>query len=293
MISKETQLRSLALIKYVHQLGVAQSKKPAPFSAIALLHLHDSVEWFLRLACESKGVTVPKDFMSYWDALDKAGAAVTMKPSMEKLNRARVDFKHYGLQPSDIDEFRSLTRAFLEENTHSLFGIEYATVSLIDLIEDEEVHGLLKKGIALFAEGKREISSEKIAVAHSLLGRLHQKRLDTAFGHSVLPFGNRFSDAFRDPQQRQVVAGIIELLKSMVCGFDYHEFARFHFLTPLVLWTESGQSTTQWLSGICRPISSEDELQFCIEFVVQYAARLQNTAFPEPMSETTRGGDVD
>jgi hypothetical protein len=56
-----TILRRLAFARYLYLQGVEQSKRPEPQSCMSLLSLHDATEFFLQLAAEASGVTMPKN----------------------------------------------------------------------------------------------------------------------------------------------------------------------------------------------------------------------------------------
>lgn len=55
---------------------------------------------------------------------------------MKRLNKARVQLKHYGTSPSklDIEAFRATVTNFFDENTPKIFGIDFSSVSLVDLV---------------------------------------------------------------------------------------------------------------------------------------------------------------
>lgn len=100
-------MERLAFIRYLYTVGAEQSRKTEPFCWVSILTFHDSVELFLAIAAEyldlNKRIRDIK-FMEYWTLLstklkEKHKNGLTHKISMEKLNKARVDFKHYGKCP--------------------------------------------------------------------------------------------------------------------------------------------------------------------------------------------------
>src|SRR5438105_1190108 len=64
-------VRRVARVRYLHDLGLGQSKHPEPLSSVAVLMLHDAVELFLQIVAEHWGATLKKntEFMAYWGAL--------------------------------------------------------------------------------------------------------------------------------------------------------------------------------------------------------------------------------
>jgi hypothetical protein len=143
----ERAMERLAFIKNLYSVGAEQSKREEPLCWMSILTFHDAVELFLALASEYLDLDVNiKDikFMEYWSLLSKIlkkkeKGELTQKISMEKLNKARVDFKHYGNPPSKsaIEDFRANTTSFLDENTRLVFDVEFSNISLVELVKYE------------------------------------------------------------------------------------------------------------------------------------------------------------
>lgn len=59
-------MRRLALIRYLYNNGVQQSREPEPLGLVSILTFHDSIELFLQLAAERLNVSKPGlSFMDY------------------------------------------------------------------------------------------------------------------------------------------------------------------------------------------------------------------------------------
>src|ERR1043165_1201358 len=110
--------RRLAFAKYLHNLGVVQSKLPSPIGAAAILMFHDAVEFFLQIASEHLNVGKPQlNFIDYWDLLSShLPEPLSHKEAMRRMNKSRVALKHHGTTPSteDIRAFRESTSEFFE-----------------------------------------------------------------------------------------------------------------------------------------------------------------------------------
>src|SRR2546425_7134202 len=95
--------RRLAYIRYLHDLGIQQSRLPQPQSSASILMFHDAVEAFLLLAGEYLGAMATYDFEKHWDALSPAklagGVQLPVHQGMKRLNKIRVALKHYGAHP--------------------------------------------------------------------------------------------------------------------------------------------------------------------------------------------------
>ncbi len=87
---------------------------------------------------------------------------------MERLNDARVSFKHHGNLPhaSSIEKFRVNVTDFFDDNTPLIFGIEFNKISMIYLIQNDAVKKLLEEATTLIEEEKRSEALIKIAIAY-------------------------------------------------------------------------------------------------------------------------------
>ena len=156
-------VRRLALIRFLYNSAIQQSLQPEPLGLVSILLFHDSIELFLQLATEQLNVSKPNQtFMGYWKVLEaKIGKKLEETESMTRLNKARVDFKHYGILPSrlDIEGFRASANNFFEANTPMIFDVEFHGVSLAELIHSQELRKLIKKSrIASYPRQLQEIN---------------------------------------------------------------------------------------------------------------------------------------
>ena len=147
-INPET-IKRLSFIKYFYQFAKEQSKLPTPQNYISILMFHDSVELFLHLSSEFLGLNLRDiNFMEYFTRINGylKDQELTQRTSMDKLNRTRVSLKHKGLYPNpdDIEYFRVSTQNFFKENCSIVFKIDFEKISLLDLIQDDEVKRILK-----------------------------------------------------------------------------------------------------------------------------------------------------
>ena len=166
----ETTLHRLSFIRYLYGIAVEQSRQPEPFGAASVLTFHDSVELFLQLAAESKGVnTADLKFMQYWDVLKLhlQNGELAQKEEMRRLNKVRVDLKHIGILPSKlvVESLRANTTSFFEENAPLVFGSEFDNISMTYLIQNNTVKTLLDEAGTFMEQGTRAKAIDKIALA--------------------------------------------------------------------------------------------------------------------------------
>ncbi len=293
-------MRRLALIRYLHSSAEEESRKTDPFGLTSILGFHDCVELFLDLACDYLSVTEKVgEFKHYWKFLEQKlnGAVLSQKRTMERLNESRKAFKHHGTLPSsfDIEKFRSSVADFFEENTSTIFNIEFNSISLHTLVQNGKVKSLLCDVDILLKQNERQEAIDKIAVAFAqLLGDARQ----TKFGwrHESLFFldsaSNRLSSGDTKDLNKNFVrhvnsldTTVKELQEAMsifTLGFDYQKYIKFKLWTPrTVLYM--GQTEYQ----VPGRLNSDQKIEgpsievcrFCYDFVVNCAIQLQNLDF--------------
>ena len=291
-MDREVILRRLAFIRYLFHVAVAQSKHAEPLAAASLLSFHDSVELFMQLAAEHLNVGKREvHFMEYFDLLRLPdGQTLSEKESIRRLNNARVAVKHDGMLPSkfEIDALRASVTSFFETNTQLVFGLEFHSVSMLNLVQCKETKASLEEADELVVEGKYEDAIDKIAVAFNQLIDDYEGRKKTQFGQSPFFFGepvgfvNTFSGEYDDVSAfADSVSGSIEeiqeALKLLSLGLDYRRYAKFRLLTPHIFGMPGGTYRIQRVHHV-KTHSSQD-CRFCYDFVIESALHLQEFDF--------------
>lgn len=293
-------MERLAFIKYLYTFGMEQSRKTEPFAWTSVLTFHDAIELYLELAAEHLDVSKRLKelaFMQYWDLLNpalikKGRRELTQKIVMDKLNEARVSFKHHGIPPSKsiIEDLRPYVTNFLEENTPNIFDIEFSSISLIELVKCQAAKDTLKEAQRLLKDDKTEEVLDKTALAFVQLIDDYENRKKDEFGRSPFFFGKSmtFLSSFhmgiphRDKladfvdHVKESIEAIQESVKVLSLGLDYRRYARFHLLTPVVLRLWAGEGKMNYsLSRISKIVPTKEDAQYCIDFVVESAVTLQ------------------
>lgn len=307
MLSSDIVIRRLALIKYLYGVGIEQSQKPEPLCSISILTFHDAIELFLQLAAEYLNISMQKKecaFMNYWKLLSpkipKGGP--TQQVAMERLNKARVGLKHYGILPSkfEIESFRVSATNFFEENTPLIFNVDFSTISLVDLIQYEETKNYLKEAMALLDKNNITKSLDKIAIAFSrLIFDYYQSIRKTKYSHLLRVFDKpatftnslnikldnhnrvKINEALSKfgNEVREALVNINDVIKILILGIDYRKYVKFRLLTPTVHRSGTGKYSVY---RIIKLVGSNDDLsmedvQFCIDFVIESAVILQES----------------
>jgi hypothetical protein len=296
MALDETTMERLAFNKHLVDLGVEQAQEPQPMASTAVLSFHDAVELFLQHATEymniNKGGKSHIHFMEYWEIIGNKlphGQELGQKPAMRRLNEARVNLKHQGTRPdtADIESFGVAVRDFFEENTPKVFGIDYSEISLINLVEYESTRKKLTQAREYLADGQRQKAIKKIAVSYEELFSEYNQRMKTEVGYQ--PFSIGLSQGFppnrintttaheKDIEEitnrvNNVIESTEKAVRVLSLGMDYRRYSRFDYLTPPVLWDAAGDFH---IPSLEETEFSEEEVEFCINFVVETAIQLQ------------------
>ncbi|MGB9023480.1 MAG: hypothetical protein WCC94_08610 [Candidatus Bathyarchaeia archaeon] len=285
-------LRRLAIVRYLYNSAVRQSRQPEPLGLTSILMFHDSIELFLQLGSEELNVSKQGlGFMDYWSLLEpKLGRELAEKGSLLRLNKARVDFKHYGILPSrlEIESFRASATSFFEANTPLIFGVEFRSVSMLELVQCKEARRSLEEADKMIGEGKIEDALDKIAVAFNQLVDDYEDRKTMTFGQSPFFFGESLTfigSSFRGMTDLEEFAEkvgscieeIQDALKLLSLGLDYRRYAKFRLFTPHITKVYGG--TYEILRSGRVKVPPIEDCRFCFDFVIETALHLQEFDF--------------
>lgn len=143
-------VRRLVLARYLFELAlqnVRSQQETGDAACVSLLQ--DATEIFFVAALDRLNVQQSKPKTEFLQQLDKLSEAINSdlpyRRRLLEVNRVRVSAKHDGILPNrkEIDGYVTDTRKFLEEVCQKALGVDFWTVSLIDLIEDGEAKEFL------------------------------------------------------------------------------------------------------------------------------------------------------
>lgn len=300
-MEKRIAIERLAFIKCLFDSGVSQSRLPEPMRYSSILSFQDSIELFLGLAKEElkpssthMGKFKPDEikFMQYWelDWSKTKAKELTHRDLMTRLNRARVNLKHHGVYPASgqIDEFRYGTHSFLNENSRSIFELDFDRLSMVDLVSCESAKEHLIVAERNLAENKIPESLAETALSFYHLLDDYETRKRDKFSRSPFSVGPslkydhpRFLEGLVAPDDffekvRDSVVALQETVKVLEMGFDYRKYARFKLVTPGLTFCIGRKEPR---IGQIPAKATEDDCRFCINFVIECALRLQEFDF--------------
>jgi len=285
----------LALIKYILKTANYHSYQPEPLCYIAILLYHDCIELFLRLAIEHHNISASKDapLLKCWDLIDDRldQDKLSYKQSFIRLNDCRASLKHRDIPPSIsfVRECNSIANLFFEENSRIVFGIDFENISMIDLIVFNDTKEDLSLAQDMISKNELEKSMEHISLGFFKLISNYEKQIRITanrFSLSLGPFWafkTRFFLHIEDKKvgeaidsQRQAIEFLYEGLKIIGFGIDYRKYILFKSLTPFSWMDINGKTHVSWLNEID---VQNNECQFCFDFVIESALRLQEVQF--------------
>ncbi len=158
--------RQIILARHLHELGTSSLRSSNNLYLFAAVNLiQDAVEAFLLALANHVGAEIDQNtkFDKYFVEINKKiePKELPFKIKLLRLNRVRVDSKHYGIQPArdECERLALSVREFFDEVSNSVFGVSYATFCAIDLLDDCEVKTLLIEAKNALENGDHETCS--------------------------------------------------------------------------------------------------------------------------------------
>lgn len=295
MLNNEIIIKRLALIKHLYKIGLEQSRQFETIASFSILTLHDSIEMYLKLLSEHRNIKSDNfSFLDYWTHIP----TLTLKESMRNLNARRVNIKHKGLLPSksDIEISRVNATDFFEQNTISEFGIEFKDISLLTLIQYDNVRFHLEKAQKALDENVFDDCIEFSAIAFNELLYSYEDSKIGNYSDSPFFFGKdlTFNSSFHmgigrdwDEREGRKMAEFIDKVKDSLdsmqkavkiisFGIDYKKFVKFKLLTPIVTRMMNGEHFAEVWE---KKKWTKENCQYCVDFVLDSSLKLQEFDF--------------
>lgn len=295
-MKNEILLKRLSIIKLLYRIGLEQSKQSESISFYSILAFHDSIEMFLKLACEYKQIKSEKlSFIEYWDSLNH----LTLKESMRNLNSLRVNLKHKGLIPGkiEIEASRVNSTDFFEQNTKTTFGIAFSEISLLELIKFENSKSYLKTAQEKLKDKDYESSYYSVVIAFEELLAEYKSNKVGRFTKNLFNFPDRIriessGDSWRGNDNRanrldDIVKKVNDkfehlerALEVISFGFDFRKYSKFKMVSPEFYKETSGHY--QFYGNINKNEFNEENCEYGIDFVIECCLKLQDFDYENP-----------
>ncbi|MBZ0097770.1 MAG: hypothetical protein K8F30_01720, partial [Taibaiella sp.] len=258
----------------------------SPFSeGLGVLALQDSIEMFLRVLAEFLHAEI-RDKMAFEQLLDRVSEKVvgglTFRSSLVQLNKSRVSFKHYGLQPNreDLEKLLNDARQFIERTAREVLSINLFEITLLELVDHTRTRNWLRMANEKLQSGDYHDSIKCSAIA---LGAFKHGQTDSTnkltFHDSESWENESYGGTLRELRGNQLVQQ--EMLSLLVCGISIEEFNRFDALRPNVQFSWGG---TFYISGTNESdVIDVRDAEFTLKFVLEYILRLRKFLLPREL----------
>jgi hypothetical protein len=277
-------LERLVVTKYMVTQARLVLGSSAPFSAgIAVGQLQDAVELFLRILAEHFHAALKE--RTTFDQLIGAVAAVlpgplTHRTSLNQLNKSRVNFKHFALEPrrEDAEKLLHDVESFIPGSSSQFLLVDYSDLSLSSALQHRRTENWLRKAEHLMDtddyRGAIDAAAVALAVYRRCLGvELEKTRLDRygKYGRGEL------SDLIKSTQDE--FDNLRSQLDLVLTGTNLSQYRVFLRFAPSVRFTMAG--TLHVVGRLYEPLSpTRDHALLCYSFAVDTALALKKTHIP-------------
>jgi hypothetical protein len=162
--------------------GQSFSERSDPFSSgLAISLFQDSIEMVVWALIKEKNIKIDEkfSFISNINKLINEGFIFPHVAKLLEINKARVNFKHYGIIPdsNESNKFQIYAEEFIRFIFSKFFNREYDDVSIVDLVSFLDVKEKLKESEHCILINNYEEASKNIGISKSMLFSYLDKHL--------------------------------------------------------------------------------------------------------------------
>jgi hypothetical protein len=257
---------------------------------------------FLALAAQEHHVAIPKDLIKYWDVLEPVlGRPLTYRARVERFNKARVGWKHYGTEPAatEIDAAVTTVTGLLADECEPIFGVALDAVSLASFVRPDHAQDLLLRAERALKLGDEDGAFADLIEAFGTMLQDYEQRKMTSHRRSVFgphvdfTFLSSFFQDVRSGKERDFIDGVIasidaldQNIKVIGFGIDFRRYGKFKALTPHITRFADGRRQASEPARD-EPRTAED-FAFCRDFVIDSALKLAEFDFDLEPSRLNR-----
>lgn len=296
--------RRLAYIRVLIGRAEEESRQAPPLSFDSISRAHDAVEAFLALAAQQLDEPIQHQFNNYWTVLTPKDRPLSYQARMQKFNKVRVNWKHYGAEPSpaEVKQLVQVARALIEDECPAIFGVELHSVNLSEVIAFPEVRAWLDSAQHLWENGQRFAALADLREAFDVLIDDYRKRKSVAYDRDVFaavtdrrglrPWPRETMNRKRDEAVAEAIDRLDQRMVMIGLGIDLRRYGRFSRLAPRTSRTIGGRRTMHTFDSDPEP--SNEDFRFCRDFVFSSALYLQSFDYDleDPQSLRERRSSV-
>jgi len=217
--------------------------------------------------------------------------------AMDSLNRLRVVLKHSGNipNPENVHNLFPRAKGFFENVLTQYCGLNYADISLLDVISDPEVKNSIRSAREKFSSGNKTEAMVDLAIAKLKAEKPSNSHVPWLYP----PETPTISSELRQlgihrylEQLHSFLAGCASLTNAQTFGYDPFEYQAFKGILPHVVRSMAGTYQSQiWLSY---DTISEEEFEVLVSYLIDHAIRLGDSYQPmrPPIPQAPESPDV-
>lgn len=283
--------------KYLFHRGVDILNRRGPFSSgLAVLHFQDAAEMVLRVIAEHLNCSLKENaaFNQIIDTIDNiTNAKIPYRIALNQLNKARINFKHFGLEPKYeyANKFMYDLEGFFQIALSSFLDLDFDSISLASLIGHRRTENFLNEAESLISKEKFRESIAASAVSFAIFHSHYNKEPER---YRRDPF-RKFK--VEDEELQRWADNIDEVIEEqqaqldlIMLGINLADYTRFKRYTPIVHLSMAG--TLQILyGGFGKQIEPNKETAlFCHRFVIDTILIMKANQLPPqfPVRESKR-----
>ncbi|NPT54348.1 hypothetical protein [Paraburkholderia elongata] len=261
---------------------------------LAVSIAQDAVELFLRAVMKDRpvsGLKIPDEFVKCMDYIDAAANQdeskyVPFRARLIELNKARVNFKHYGLIPDKADSRRLLGYVgdFFDVAAKRFFDVRFSELSVADLVTSTAVRNRLKDAERSLQEEDLEkvfgYSAEAVEVATGelialLYSRSHRWSPSSSAGldDAAIRFARELEGYLDD-----AAAGSERMTIMLALAVNISELVRFESVVPVMHRMIGGHYKWERMQDASALTISD--AAFAVDFATKFALSVQGRMSP-------------
>lgn len=279
-------INQLLLSKRLYIIGSNYVDAPDPVSAgMAISLFQDSIEILCWSVLKDLDAPVKENtpFTSFFDLVEKApknseSKKLPFKAKILELNKARVNFKHYGNLPdiSEAKKFKGYTEEFLRVSFNDFFDADFDSISLSQLIPFDDVRISIESA-------ERELSQNNVKDAACELAK-GKTQLFNKFSKFLPEVDRNLKDADRIIERSGNISGIrvfaylAEYLNTLrninlvaLCGVSIREYLLMEKALPRAYQTMD----KKWHYTFLSSEPSVDDSNKIINIIINLSMKLE------------------
>ncbi|MGI4756596.1 MAG: hypothetical protein ACRYGF_07075 [Janthinobacterium lividum] len=288
-------LQRVVNAKYILERAfLIQDEESEAGSSIALLLAHDAVEMLMLAALDHVGAkpSSKRNFMDFWADMKRA---TDREPGdripLESLNKLRVGLKHNGNQPHQqtVKALLPRCKGFFENVLSGYCNLQYASISLLDLIGDLEVAALIKKAEESFSSGQKDHAMMHLKFAYyRILDPVDRylplitvpKKPPTSRALQQLGLDKYFADL------SSFLSQSVSTTNANILKVDHANYMEYNVIGPGIIWSWAGIAQVQFMQSFAH-FTAEDFSRWKV-FLVDFALKAQSAYLPDSIADSRK-----